>query len=122
MSEPILNCPAQSDTGAYRLDWSGPDGSIFRLVESENGGEEQALYEGHDAASTVSGRPQGIYAYRLGVVGSAGVNWSEPCEVSVDPPSLGLSLLVFTLGFMICVATAVTIIRGHKAHRAGEIG
>lgn len=69
-------------------------------------------------ASTVTGRKAGTYVYRVGVDGA----WSTPCRVEVDPPSLGLALGLFGLGFTVFLAVLWVIIRGHRAHRRGERG
>jgi len=124
MGKLLLTCPtAPSDTGAYRLHWETPTGNtlagqgqVFRL--EENGA---LLYRGPQTATTVSGRPEGDYAYRVGVVAGREVaEWSVPCTVAVRPPSLGLAAGLFSLGLLVFVATVVLVVRGHRAHRRGS--
>lgn len=117
---PTLKCPdGPSDTGAYRLSWSGPESAMFRLVE-----DGTTLYEGPDLASTVTGRRQGERKYTVGVVDAQGqvAAWSSPCVVATAPPSLGAAFGLLGLGFVVFVATVVAVVRGHRAHRRGEIG
>ncbi len=107
-----LECPeAPSDTGAYRIAWTGVDGAV-RL--EENGAQ---IYEGPDAATTVSGRVAGSYEYTLASGGE-----SAKCTVEVAPPSMGLTLALFVLGFALSAATIGVVVRGHLAHKRGAIG
>jgi len=123
MGELSVQCPGGSDTGAFRIAWQGPDGATFRLVEQSPHGGEKTLYEGSELASTVSGRGAGVYSYRVGVAQPGAVaSWSAPCTVQVAPPSFALALSFFATGLLICAATIFVIIRGHRAHRRGELG
>lgn len=120
-------CPdGPSGTGAYRIAWDGPDGATFRLVETElsaSAPRERLLYEGPDGASTVSGRAEGLYRYKVGIVENDQVHaWSEACEVHVEPPSMHMAVTLFGVGFAVVLATVMTILFGHRAHRRGEIG
>jgi len=122
MRAPELRCPAQSDTGAYRISWEAQPGAAYRLVEM--GPERDAVvYQGSDSASTVTGRLPGAYRYKVGTLNSEAVGaWSEVCRVDVQPPSLALAFLFFGLGLVVCASTVVVVVRGHRAHRRGEIG
>jgi hypothetical protein len=121
---PTLTCPADpSTTGAYRLSWQGPGGGEFQLEERGEAGDFEILYSGPDVASTVTGRGEGEYTYRVGAVAGEGViAYSEPCVVAVEPPSLGLALALFAVGLAVTGSTVALILRGHAAHRRGEIG
>ncbi|MBW2536898.1 MAG: hypothetical protein JRI55_35765 [Deltaproteobacteria bacterium] len=117
-ARPTLECPAApSDTGAYRLAWKGDSqGKLFRL--EENG---EVLYVGPQQATTVSGRAEGSYSYRVGMLeGKKVSSWSEPCTVVVSPPSLALALTLFGVGLFVFLATVFAVVRGHRAHRRGE--
>jgi len=114
---PSLVCPGStSDTGAYRIAWSGVDGEVVRV--EENGA---VLYEGRQDATTVSGRPAGEYVYRLGVVDSDDVSWVDSCSMTVTPPTLTLAFLLFGVGFGVFASLVVVVVRGHRAHRRGEL-
>jgi hypothetical protein len=114
-----LTCPdGPSATGAVRLSWSGPDGAAYRLEQ-----DAAVIYEGADSATTVTGLSAGSYAFRVGALRDQTVDaWSVPCTIDVAPPSLGMALVFFAVGAGIAFATVLTILRGHRAHRRGEIG
>jgi hypothetical protein len=107
-----ISCPpAISETGAFRISWDGSEGAIFEL--RENG---EIIYQGGESATTVTGRPAGVYGY---AVATAAVE-SEPCVVEVAPPSLGFAFTLFGIGFVVFVCTLVLILRGHRATRDEE--
>ena len=115
--EPSILCPGPtSDTGAYQIAWSGADGAAVRVME--NG---EVLYEGPQDATTVSGRPAGEYVYRIGLLEAEDVSWSDSCTVTVAPPSLGLAFFLFGVGFTVFASLLVVLVRGHRAHRRGEL-
>lgn len=113
-----LDCPGStSDTGAYRIAWTGlGDGDVVRL--EENGA---VLYEGNQAATTVSGRPAGDYVYRIGVVEAGNVAWADECTISVAPPPLALAFFLFGVGTVVFASLLAVVVRGHRAHRRGEL-
>jgi hypothetical protein len=123
MDKISLDCPpSPNDIGAFRLSWRGPQNGLFRLTEEGPAGR-LILYEGEDRASTVTGRRAGDYAYRVGVLdGAEFTRWSDPCFVTVKPPSLGAAFALFGVGLFVTLATAWLVVRGHRAHRRGEIG
>ncbi len=123
MADLDLSCPAAAnDTGAYRLSWEGPEGAEYRLTESAGDGS-RIVYEGPDTASTVTGRDEGTYTYRLEVLAPGGTPGSSTsCTVDVAPPALSLAFGLFGLGLVICLATVTLITRGHRRHRRGELG
>jgi len=114
---PTLRCPGStSDTGAYRIEWSGADGGVVRV--EENG---EVLYEGRQDATTVSGRLRGEYTYRIGALEAGEVQWVDSCTVNVSPPSLGLAFFLFGVGLTVFASLLVAVVRGHRAHRRGEL-
>lgn len=115
----MLACPSEaSATGAYRLSWEDVAGARFRLTEGD-----AVLYEGDQAATTVSGRPAGTYAYRLVAVDAAGAETvAGSCIVAVAPPSPALTAGLMGAGFVVFAATTALVLRGHRAHRRGELG
>jgi hypothetical protein len=121
---PTLTCPADpSTTGAYQLSWQGSGGAEFQLEERGEAGDFEILYSGPDVASTVTGRGEGEYTYRVTELVAEGPGaTSEPCVVAVEPPSLGLALALFAVGLAVTGSTVALILRGHAAHRRGEIG
>lgn len=117
--EPTLTCPdAKSDTGAYRIAWQSDGQTVVRI--EENG---ELLYEGTEDATTVSGRPAGEYVYRIGRVETGSeAAWADTCRVIVSPPSLTLAISLFGIGFCVFAALLFIVVRGHRAHRRGELG
>lgn len=114
---PSLRCPGStSDTGAYRIAWSRENDVVVRV--EENGA---VLYEGRQDATTVSGRPAGEYTYRIGVLESEDVSWTDSCTITVAPPSLALAFFLFGVGFTVFASLLLVIVRGHRAHRRGEL-
>lgn len=131
MAELALTCPAGAETaegaqsrgGDYALSWTGPPGATFRLVELPGSGDLATRYEGPELGTTITGRTEGHYEYRVGVVHDGDVTqWSEPCTMRVEPYPLSLALTFFAFGLVVTAATAAVIIVGHRAHRRGEIG
>lgn len=112
-----LQCPeGDSDTGAFRLSWSGAADAEYLVRETSPDGTTRTVYEGGDTATTVSGRTAGTYRYRV----ESGATQAS-CEVLVAPPSLGTALGFFAGGLFVTLATVVVVLRGHRAHRRGEI-
>jgi hypothetical protein len=126
VSAPELVCPRDSsDTGAFQLSWTAPVDASFRLEEREldgAGGAVTVVYEGYDTATTLTGRPEGSYEYRVATIQPESTQWSVPCVVEVAPPSLGLAFALFGAGLAVTVGTVVAILRGHRAHRRGALG
>jgi hypothetical protein len=121
-----MTCPEGADTeiganrdGSYRVSWKGADGADVQLVETGPLGE-QVIYLGPEDASTITGRPQGDYQYSVAVVGQP--ESSAECTVKVRPYSLSLALGFFAVGLAVTVLTIGVILRGHRAHRRGELG
>ena len=112
-----LTCPeGANDTGAYRLSWTGPDGARFVLEETDPSGQTRTLYEGEDHATTVSGRVAGEYRYELATGGG-----KSTCTVTVSPPSMSTAVGLFGFGLVVCAATVWVVVRGHRAHRRGDL-
>ena len=129
MAELQITCPEDADTeagasktGAFHLSWTGPEGASYRLVETA-GGEDTTVYDGPQLGSSITGRTEGDYAYAVGLVEEGEVSsWSEPCTVLVRPYPLSLALMFFVFGLTVAAATVALVVRGHRAHRRGELG
>lgn len=121
MPEPLeLKCPpgGANRDGAFKLSWTGPKDATFRLVEKQ-GDQSRTLFEGRSHGSTVAGRPAGDYQYSLSTVQGRS---ATPCVVKVRPYPLTLALSFFFVGSLVTLATVIVILRGHRAHKRGEIG
>lgn len=112
-----LQCPtAGSDTGAFRLSWSGAEHASYVVRETGPDGQTLTVYEGRDTATTVSGRTAGTYRYQV-----EAAHAHASCEVKVEPPSLQTAIAFFGFGLFVTLATVAVVVRGHRAHRRGEI-
>ena len=113
-----IDCPpATSKEGAFALSWSQPeawDGEalVYRVTENQ-----QLVYEGPETATTLTGRPKGEYQY---LVSAAGMT-SQPCQVTVAPPSLTLAFGLFAVGAAVFASTLAVIIIGHKRSERGQL-
>ena len=87
------------------MTWTGE--GPFSLVENGT-----VLYAGADAATTVTGRTAGTYAYT--VADATGAK-SAACTVEVAPPSLPVASGMFGLGGLVFGAVIVAIVRGRRA-------
>ena len=122
-------CPEGSSTaeepnrdGAYRIAWQAADGVVTRLVETR-GDAVTVLYEGEDRATTVTGRPEGDYLYQVSEVRDGlALTPSEGCRVVVRPYPLPVAFAFFGAGLLVTLFTVLLVVRGHAAHRRGELG
>lgn len=118
-----LECPQTSDRGAYKLSWEGAggEGATYTLSELSDGAAPVVLYQGTDQATTVSGRVEGVYRYRLEVARGAADAAAQTCEVSVEPPPTPLVAGLFSAGLVVTAATVFLVLRGHRRARRGEL-
>ena len=117
----ILNSGSASQLsteGYYTLSWSAdlpgdvtPD---FELFESDNRSfENQTLvYRGPDLATTVSGKPNGVYLYRIRL-GDDGA-YSNVHAVTVAHHSLGRAFTFLGIGAVVFFATLGLILGGNS--------
>jgi len=126
MGELDITCPDGADTeagasrsGDFPIQWSGPEGAIYRLIEHAGPPVTQTtLYEGSQKASTVTGRPRGDYRYQVGIVRDGDVvQWSSTCEVQVRPYPLAMAFTFFGLGLVVTLATVLVVLLGHRVHK-----
>ena len=118
---PKLNISTEiSSAGYFQLTWQSQENSpLFELVESTstNFAISKVIYEGHDAASVISGRSNGEYFYRVRIIDTAlqtTSKWSNPVRVSVEHHSLAKALGFFFIGLCVFISTLLVIIRGTK--------
>ena len=102
--------------GYYQLSWQHDIGSNYELQESTvaDFSVAQTLYTGMDTASVISGKPDGIYYYRLRINNPQSA-WSEPVAVTVKHHPIERAFVFFTLGVVIFILVLVTVLRGNKA-------
>ena len=111
--------------GYYQLRWDWPvltPATRFVLLETavhEAAATQRIIYSGSDTASVISGKPDGIYAYRVQVLDEQAqpVAHSEPVQVFVQHHSLTRAIGFFIIGASVFVATLLVILRGAARHK-----
>lgn len=117
----ITASPDLATAGFFRLTWEGPASQVFVLQESNSPSftTYKTLYAGSDTASVLSGKVDGVYYYRIGVIDIATSLqvFSEVIEVTVRHHPLARAFLFFGMGAFMFVVLIVVIWRGtSKAH------
>lgn len=123
---PVLNDNANSEVataGFYSLEWTldpGVDLSsyTFEVQESDTPSfdEPGLIYAGQDLATAMSGKPDGMYYYRIRTVSTETgetSDWSPIYEVEVAHHSLQRAFFFLGLGAFVFLCTLVVILRGH---------
>lgn len=119
---PLLEAnPETSREGYYQLEWSYEgDGAVdaYELQEAPDSGFEdpRTIYRGQDRATTMSGRDNGEYHYRVRaeLAETGTTEWSEPVNVTVAHHSLMNAWLLFSLGGLVFLATVGVIVAGTR--------
>lgn len=110
----ILNVsPLTSSDGVFRLHWEGP-GEKASLQQSTRGDFTHLLtvYAGEDRAALISGKPDGVYRYRL--LDASGQVVAR-ATATVKHHSLSRAWMFFAVGLLVFLATAVLVVRGARA-------
>jgi hypothetical protein len=130
--------PVQSTAGYFSLSWRDSDSkanSRFELQEAANAEFENArsLYRGPETASTISGKANGDFYYRVRIIArsareveAADVTplsaWSDVHSVRVEHHALSRAFAFLLLGAAVFLSTAVLILRGYAKERDAEAG
>jgi hypothetical protein len=106
--------------GYYQLSWTTDTSQDYQLQESasEDFQSYKTIYQGPDQASVISGKPDGVYFYRIVGVDSQPPVSSNTLKVSVAHHSLTDAFLFFTAGAMVFIAILVLIIKGSRESAA----
>ena len=118
---PVLTTDTQLVTaGYYQLSWQpglvGASNKVtgFELQRSATKSFRliKTIYRGPDRASVISGRPDGVYYYRVRAIYSDQTisGWSKPVQVRVQHHSLQKAWLFFTAGALVFVITLLFIV------------
>ena len=122
----LRSSDAVSTTGSFRLSW----GSAIALLSTQHSDyllEEcsadgcRPVYNGHDRSTVISGRPDGIYRFRISEVGSPG-SYGET-SVEVRHHDLSRSVIVLSGGFVLFMLCAAALLFGEirlRSPRGGE--
>lgn len=116
--------PIRSTDGVYQLGWT--HAGRVRIEESARPdfGDAVIIYEGADRATTLSGRTDGFYYYRLvpldGSAASAadGALRVEPIRVEVVHHPLSRALAFFVLGLVVFTSTVLLVVMGDRSASA----
>ena len=100
--------------GFYHLSW---DAAFARIELQEAANPDfrspTTLYTGTDSATTISGKPDGQWYYRVRVIqNDLPGSWSDPVEVTVTHHSLSRALMFLTLGIIVFISIVTVVIRG----------
>lgn len=130
---PTLNLGTDvSTTGFYDLGWelpadAAPEGysvSRFELHERTGDADWIPFYTGADEATTLTGIPNGTYAYRVRAVlvstespDTVPTAWSAPQSLEVRHHSLAKAFGFLAVGAVVFIATLVLIVTGHRRSR-----
>lgn len=110
-----------ASAGYYRLNWESADiDPVFELQQADNPAftDAELRYRGQDAASVVSGMPDGEWYYRArSVTGGKVSPWSDTIAIKVAHHPLSRAWLFFGLGTLVFAATLLLIIRGTEQNR-----
>lgn len=113
----------ESDEGHVQLVWEtlgeAPANIAFELESAATASfdEPRRRYRGPDRASFVSGLDAGTTYFRVRArSGDAPGPWAEPLAVTVRYAPWWQVRLLMAIGLLVFVATAATIVAGHRAH------
>lgn len=116
--------PSHSTDGVYQLEWTGP--GPVRIDESTRPDfrDAVAIYEGRDRATTLSGRRDGLYHYRLVPLDrpgapSGGGSGPPPIQVEVAHHPLSRALGFFALGLFVFLSTVGLVVFGDRRATPG---
>lgn len=115
----------RSTDGVYQLSWSDPGDVLLEESSSPSFADPRVVYRGGDQATTLTGRPDGVYYYRLRTPDGAHALEAEvagPAEpwlsVTVDHHDLSRALAFFGVGLVVFVATAGLVFQGARREQA----
>lgn len=125
-----------STTGFYGISWGLPPGAApegytlarHELEERPPGEDWTPRYSGPDEATTLTGMPDGDYAYRVRAVfvstaadpdpaappDTVMTAWSPPVTIEVRHHSLARAFGFLATGAIVFIATLVLIVTGHR--------
>lgn len=116
--------PERSSDGVFQLEWTRPGRVRIEQATRPDFGDAVVVYEGADRATTVTGRVDGLYHYRLIALdpldASAGdeAHHAASLQVEVSHHPLSRALAFFALGFLVFASTVVLIVQGDRRANA----
>ena len=109
-----------SDNGAVTLSWEGGEGMEVVLQQGVGPSFDDARtrYQGPDSGAVLTGLPEGIHYFRIGIVETG--EWSPPLKVEVTFFDRSALLLLLAIGGVVVCSTIGTIVAGHLRTRDRE--
>lgn len=119
--------PSRSTDGVYQLSWQAKGKVVLEEARDPGFTDPRVVYRGRDQATTLTGRRDGVYYYRLAPVPPAtsgratsqgqglaadGEGASIPVQVRVAHHSLVRALGVFAVGLAVFAATVRLVLAG----------
>lgn len=107
-----------TESGYFKLEWKTSTSEkeiLFELQQSftPSFSNPTIIYQGNQSASFISGMPDGEYFYRIRQIHAGDKSpWSKSTVVKVKHHSLSLAWLLFGLGGLVFMATAILVIHG----------
>ncbi len=118
--------PSRSTDGVYQLFWESKGEVLLEEARDPGFTDSRIVYRGRDQATTLTGRRDGVYYYRLSSASTASVGGrsedgrparrtdrsSVPLQVRVEHHSLLRALSVFAVGLAVFAATVRLVLAG----------
>jgi len=110
---------ATADAGYYKLQWSGPEDSVYEIQRSaqQDFTAAKIIYQGTDTSLFLSGMDNSVTYYRVRLKGQ---DWSAPLVLTVKHHSLGKALFFLACGLIVFLLTVAVILKGHFEKREGQ--
>lgn len=96
--------------GYATLAWPGVPGKSF-VLEENDAGVWRVIYQGPDRATTLSGRPDGRYEFRLKADGQF---VTTPLSLTIEHHPLSRAWMFFGIGAVMFVLLLAVLIRGSR--------
>ena len=112
--------PERSSDGVFQLEWTHPGRVRIEQALRSDFGDAVVVYEGADRATTVTGRVDGLYHYRLIALDpldasvEAGARRATSLQVEVSHHPLSRALAFFALGLLVFASTVVLVVQGDR--------
>ncbi|MBZ0254789.1 hypothetical protein K8I31_01920 [bacterium] len=109
--------------------WELPNRSLdeeitFELQQSNSPEFSNSItrYKGPDAASFISGLPNGTYYYRVRCIDAKDAisGWSEPAVITIQHHSMLLAFSLFFIGMFVFAATVFVVVYGSRTKPTSE--
>lgn len=104
--------PQQSTDGVYQLTWQADGPVVVEEAVEPSFASPRVVYRGLDQATTLTGRSDGTYYYRLVHADDVPVAQAEVVRVTVAHHSSARALGFFAVGLGVFMSTVVLVVRG----------